>query len=802
MHAPASAPESSAALRTAHWLGRRGSWAYFSLGCLLLAALLSWVRPFTSIDRLLQDHTLAHWHRHHGDDIVIVELDERSLEVMGRDLWNRSLHARVLQNIAAQAPRCIGLDLPLSDRDAPDVQENALLAAQIERSGCVVLPMRLEMRGSGAPFERTPTLELARVASAIGHDHLEVDADGVVRSVYAREGFEGRLWPHFVDVLQKAAQADASAAAPLPFPPLPAPPGAMQGPWQQQDKQVLMFSEGKPPFRRISYFDVWAGHAPADIFTARYVLVGITAQGAAQFHGTPVQDKWAPRAAVEIYAYLLEGRIDDKPVAVSQPWQDVMLNLLPLTVLLLCLQRLRPWGMLALVLGLQAFLIGVQLARPWLGLQFSPAVGFLALLVVYPAWIGLRLGLALRRIRNTTAELNSEFDGFPLLPAPIAGGNGDFLDRQVSALSQAAIRMRDLHRFARDGLDHLPDPLLVLDVRAHVLIANRAALIHWGAADLAAQDAHALLGNLKVRANGSAMVPPGALGQSLAPRMGEATDDQERSLLVRCVPFFDTLQRHVGWMVALVDITRMRQAQSQRDEALRFISHDMREPMAAILTVLQLLRAPVDAASLPRMLERIHRHASTGLELADGFVNVARVEVQAFQPTCVDLVPLLQEAVDLAWVQGRARQVDVRITHGPAQACVRGDRSLLRRALANVMSNALKYSPTGGEVLCWIDEGPESWRLSVRDQGPGIPPELQSQLFVPFHRLHHESHPEVHGVGLGLLLVRTVMQRHGGGVQIQSAAGDGCCVSLQLVRIEPEDLTTDFGTDSTQQHAP
>lgn len=772
---------------------RRRSWLYFCLLFILLDAGLSWIRPFASIDRLLQDGSLAHWHRHHGDDIVIVELDEHSLEALGRDPWNRSLHAHVLENIAAQAPRCIGLDLPLSDRDAPDVQENAMLAEQIARSGCVVLPMRLETRGSGAPFERTPSLELARVASGIGHDHLEVDEDGVVRSVYVREGFSGRMWPHFVDVLQQAAQQDASAAAPLPFPPLPAPPGAMQGEWLQQDKQALLFSKGKPLFRRISYFDVWAGNAPADIFTARYVLVGMTAQGAAQFHGTPVPGKWAARAAVEIYAYLLEGRLNDKPVALSQPWQDVLLNLLPLLLVLVCLPRLRPTMMPLLIASMLLFMLAVQMVRPWSGLQFSPAVGVLMLLIVYPTWIGLRLLLALGSIRRTTAALNAEFDMFPLLPHRVVGGSGYYLDRQVSALSQAAKRMRGLHRFVRDGMDHLPDPLLVLDVHARVLIANRAALMHWGADELATQDAHALLGDLKLRANGSAMVAPGTLIESLEARIGEATDAQERSLLVRCVPFFDSLQQHAGWMVALVDITRMRQAQSQRDEALRFISHDMREPMAAILTVLELLRTPGDRASLPLMLERIQRHASTGLELADGFVNVARAEVQPFQAGCVDLVPMLQEAVDLAWVQGRARQVGVRITRCPPQACVMGDSGLLRRALANVLSNALKYSPSGSEVLCWIEEEGECWRVSVRDQGPGIPLELQSQLFVPFHRLHHASHPEVHGVGLGLLLVRTVMQRHGGGVDIQSAAGEGCCVSLQLLRTEPEGAMSDFG---------
>ena len=81
-----------------------------------------------------------------------------------------------------------------------------------------------------------------------------------------------------------------------------------------------------------------------------------------------------------------------------------------------------------------------------------------------------------------------------------------------------------------------------------------------------------------------------------------------------------------------------------------------------------------------------------------------------------------------------------------------------------------------------------AWALSVKDHGPGIPPELQSQLFQPFHRLHRESHPEVHGVGLGLLLVRTAVQRHGGTIEIDSAADAGCTVTLVLPQPPAADI--------------
>ena len=127
-----------------------------------------------------------------------------------------------------------------------------------------------------------------------------------------------------------------------------------------------------------------------------------------------------------------------------------------------------------------------------------------------------------------------------------------------------------------------------------------------------------------------------------------------------------------------------------------------------------------------------------------------------------------------------------------------GDRGLLARALTNVLSNAMKYSPRHSEIRCAIADRGLDWEVSVRDQGPGIPAEQQSQLFQPFHRLHSGSHPEVHGVGLGLLLVRTVVQRHHGSVRIDSAADAGCAVILTLPKLTTTATMTPIKTSERE----
>lgn len=764
---------------------QRGPWLLLSSTLLCATTVLTLLQPFPRVDRMLQDNARAAMGQPGTDDVVLVTIDDASLEAVGRWPWRRALHAEVLRRIAAQSPRCIGLDLLLTEQDATDREDDLVLAEAMRDSGCVVLPMALQSAGGQPQKELVPVPVLAAAAAGIGHAHISLDQDGVARSIYLTEGFDGRPWPHFVKALYEAGEAWGRGGSLPAHPALPPPPGP-QGPWLRSDHELVVFAIGDRPMASVSYIDVLRGKVPPDLFRDRYVLLGTTALGMGDAYATAAPSATGLMAGIRIFANVLQGFIAERRVVVASPWQDVAFNVLPLAVALLGLLWLRPAGVLLLILAMLGLRLGLHVLRPWVGVQFAPAVGFMALLAVYPLWSLLRLTAALRFLRTGSEQLNAELEGFPAPRPPDA--SGDYLDRQMAATSAAALRMRDLHRFVRDGINHLPDATMVLDTQGRVMIANLAALRHWKAESLAGRDAHELLADVTRRGERMPMMPASALRQSLQPVIDEGEDAQGRVLLVRCVPFFDTANAHAGWLIALVDITRMRHAQSQRDEALRFISHDIREPSASILTILELARSRPEQFTQRELFARIERQAQTGLELADGFVSLARAEAQPFRPEPLDLVALLHQTADDAWAVARKRKVRVLIAAGPEEALCVGDRALITRALGNVLSNALKYSLPGCDVHCALVERPRHWAVRVRDQGPGIAPELQSQLFQPFHRLHRDTHPEVHGVGLGLLLVRTVVQRHGGSVEIDSAVDAGSTVTLVLPKPTPAEL--------------
>lgn len=780
---------------------RRGAWLVLTVGLLALVTQLTLTQALPRFDRLLQENTGAPLDLKPSGNVVIVAIDEKSLAAIGRWPWRRALHAAALRRIAAQNPRCIGFDLLLPEQDSTYGADDALLAQAMQDSGCVVLPMALQSAGPQAQKELTPTPVLARAANAIGHAHLSLDQDGITRSVYMREGFEGRPWPHFVVALHEAALAYEKGQAPPPHPPLPS--VQSNAAWLREQHELVVFARGAQPFTTVSYIDVLQGRVAPDVFKDKYVLIGVTAVGMGDAYATTAPSVTGLTPGVQIFADVLEGVLSGRRVVDASIRQDLAYNLLPLAVALFGLLWLRPVGVLALIGAMLGLRFGLNAMRPWVGVQFAPAAGFAGLLLVYPLWSLLRLYAALRYLRQSTEQLALDFEGGTAPLPPHRPGRGDFLDRQMAATSAAAQRMRDLHRFVRDGIDQLPDATMILNESGRVIICNIAAQRYWqaDASGLLGRDAHRLLADLRWRTTGAPMMPARALLDGMQPIMGEGEDPKGHSLLLRCVPFFNAANTHAGWMVALVDISKMRRAQGQRDDALRFISHDMRAPSASILTVIELARTLPALFEDDTLLQRIERHARIGLELADGFVNLARAEAQPFRAEILDLVALMQMAIDDAWVAARQDKVRMLLITALEDAPCIADRSLLTRALNNVLSNALKYSPPGAELRCSVVEaetetGP-TWRIGMQDQGPGIPPGLQSQLFQPFHRLHRDSHPDVHGIGLGLLLVRTAVQRHGGTIEIDSAADAGCTVTLVLPRSTAAELEA-FRTDSQQ----
>ena len=229
------------------------------------------------------------------------------------------------------------------------------------------------------------------------------------------------------------------------------------------------------------------------------------------------------------------------------------------------------------------------------------------------------------------------------------------------------------------------------------------------------------------------------------------------------------VERDVGTIYCFSDITAIRDVERERRETLEFLSHDMRSPQAAIVS---LVDGQVRSnATQTDILLRIRNHATQTLKLTEDFVQLARLETVALRMEEHNLVELMREAIDENFAQAKATSIII-TSEAPLEchyALV--DGAMVVRAFSNLIGNAIKYSPTGSIVACRIwTETPDRIICEIADKGPGLP---QQRLNDPFVRFGFRDERESVGAGLGLAFVKRSIDRNIAEIECYSNAADG-----------------------------
>jgi CHASE2 domain-containing sensor protein/signal transduction histidine kinase len=696
-------------------------------------------------------------------DITIVAIDETSLRALGQWPWSRERHAELLDRLRSARPAAIGYDVLFVEPSAQD----GMLGKAIAAAGTVVLPTAFNVPGdNGAPFaEQRPVPPIGHAAAALGHAQLAPDHDGIVRRVWLRAGTAAASRAAFAEQIHRVAKGRPSRAFAV----------AARDALPDHDfgfSRPLLFSFAGPAGTHptVSFVSVLRGEIPAELLRGRIVLVGMTALGSGDQYPVPL----GPMSGVEVEANIVDTLVANRGITQASPSVVSAFTLLPLAMLLVSILLLAPRANLILGLGLMGGVVatsGVVLVvgRVWL----PPTAALAGILIVYPLWAWRRLEAANAYMTQELSHLRAEFGALPVRDevAPLPRYH-EAIARQTALLHLAIARVRDLRRFFSDSLQSLPDATWILDSDGRVLVCNRVA--------------EALLEELRAGPAGEGSgLTLAALLARLAPATaseddrteGEITLQDGRTLVLRRAPLVDAAGTCVGSIVRLSDITAIRVAVRQREEALQLLTHDMRSPQVAILALLEQASQADDVGLLPR----VGAYARRTLKLADDFVQLARAESRQPDDALLDLSSLLIEAADDQWPLANRKRIRVETPHDEQEYLVRGDRSLLFRMLCNLVGNAIKYSPAGTVVRCTIDRdrvgAHDVIRCRIADQGPGIPREDIGEIFRPFRR---SSRATGSGAGLGLAFVHTVATRSGGTVEVSSEPGQGSVFTVQL----------------------
>lgn len=233
----------------------------------------------------------------------------------------------------------------------------------------------------------------------------------------------------------------------------------------------------------------------------------------------------------------------------------------------------------------------------------------------------------------------------------------------------------------------------------------------------------------------------------------------------------------------------LRQANHAKDEFLATLSHELRTPMTAVLGWARLLRMGLTASEATVAIEAIEQAASAQAELIEDVLDVSRITSGkfTFERRPVDLAAVARAAITALHPTAAARKVEILTSFPPAVPPIAGDEGRLQQVIWNLISNALKFTPKGGSVTVRIAQTGSVVSLSVHDTGEGIEPEFLPFIFEPFRQADTSTTRTHGGIGLGLSIVRSIVELHGGRVTAASeGSGRGSTFTVELPILESE----------------
>jgi signal transduction histidine kinase len=227
----------------------------------------------------------------------------------------------------------------------------------------------------------------------------------------------------------------------------------------------------------------------------------------------------------------------------------------------------------------------------------------------------------------------------------------------------------------------------------------------------------------------------------------------------------------------------LQESERLKDEFFALVSHELRTPLTSIIGYLELVLDDEDDLSpdARRFLEVVERNAQRLLRLVGDMLFLAQVEAGrlSLESTTVDLERVTADAVEAARPAAERAGVELVLASDPVRA-ITGDRDRCGQMLDNLISNALKFTPGEGRVEVRLTDGGDRAVVEVADTGTGIPADEQRHLFDRFFRASTATRAAIPGAGLGLTIVKTIVEGHGGTVRLTSREGEGTTVRLEL----------------------
>jgi len=230
-----------------------------------------------------------------------------------------------------------------------------------------------------------------------------------------------------------------------------------------------------------------------------------------------------------------------------------------------------------------------------------------------------------------------------------------------------------------------------------------------------------------------------------------------------------------GGLIVLTDITELRKLETVRNDFVANVSHELRTPLTSIVGYLDtLLESDIeDSETRDKFLKIIKEETDRLSILIKDLLNLSKIESKSFELKADNFEEILNKVVNLLKKNAADKDIKFEVEIDDKLPLVYMVREQIKQVLINLIDNAIKYTPEGGEIKINVEKEADKVYFSVKDSGIGIPKADQERIFERFYRVDKARSRSLGGTGIGLSIVRNIIKQHGSNIQVKSREGVG-----------------------------
>lgn len=700
----------------------------------LFVFLIYFFNGFNIVDNNLYDKFMTlKISKEANHNIIIIEVDSKSLKKLGRWPWSRNIHANLIKKIAEKKPKVIGINILFSE---PTSQDNEFVDV-LKRLKNVVIAYVNEKDSIIFPIPRiTETTILADVT-------VVKDNDGTIRSAYKDSVYLPQYSSFATAVSELFKHGVKSTIPPKKF--------------------YINFINLTKSFCHYSYSDVLLGKININSFKDKIILIGITAEGSSNIFNIPISNRLEPSlSGIELQAHIINTIISKKYINIVNNTYVFFLLLLTIIILSILLKLKKPLiqGIIVLSFCILSLLVSYLLFNYFL-LWLPPAVFLITSLFLYL----LSVTSTLFKIGKTVDKAITQLAVDSYVPLPDITNQ---IEKGILTLTELSQVINKDRQMIKAILDAINSPVLVIDNNANIIWKNKQVEL------IESLNKITNLSDLKIDFN--------FLKKQVSL---ENYYKQEVELGDKEYLFITTQsgEDRSNYVCIFNDITELKMLDKLKTDLIRTVSHEIRTPLTVIQSYCDLAAETGDGNLALQYLNKISLKTEELTALVTNFLDLNKLEANMIDLNLgsINILQLIESVcAEMKELADKKNTILLLCFDPKSNITILGDYFRLKQVFVNLLSNSIKYSDENKTIKLYVEKEGNKIKVTISDEGFGMTSDEVNKVFEKFYRVQTNRTKEISGTGLGLAIVKKIIDLHKGTIEVSSTPNVGTTFNIYL----------------------